>query len=112
MKILPRISFDILSLQQAHLSTLWRRKMIHFGYVLTIVALIRSQKNQYLLPLISGLLDQLGQAKVYTKIDFWKEYNLVWIKWGDEWKTAFQTRYGYFEYNVMFLSLTDAPTIF
>ncbi len=42
-------------------------------------------KNRYPLPLISGLLDQLGRAKVYTKIDLRGAYNLVRIKKGDEW---------------------------
>jgi hypothetical protein len=65
-------------------------------------------KNRYPMPLISGLLDQLGQAKVYTKIDL----NLVRIKGGNKWKTAFRTRYGYFEYNVMLFGLINAPVIF
>jgi hypothetical protein len=53
-------------------------------------------KNCYPLPLISGLFNQLGQAKIYTKIDLQGAYNLVCIKEGDEWKTTFRTRYGYF----------------
>lgn len=69
-------------------------------------------KNRYPLPLISGLLDQLGAAKIYTKIDLRGAYNLVRIKEGDEWKTAFRTRYGHFEYNVMPFGLTNAPAIF
>lgn len=69
-------------------------------------------KNRYPLPLISGLLDQLNQAKIYTKIDLRGAYNLVRIKEGDEWKTAFRTRYGHFEYNVMPFGLTNAPAAF
>lgn len=69
-------------------------------------------KNRYPLPLISGLLEQLGQAKIYTKVDLRGAYNLVRIKEGDEWKTAFRTRYGHFEYNVMPFGLTNAPGIF
>jgi len=65
-------------------------------------------KNRYPLPLISGLLDQFSQAKIHTKIDFRGAYNLVRIKEGDEWKTAFRTRYGHFEYNVMPFGLTNA----
>ena len=68
--------------------------------------------NQYPLLLILGLFDQLSQAKIYTKNDLQEAYNLVRIKVGDKWKTAFRTRYGYFEYNVMPFSLTNAPTIF
>ena len=69
-------------------------------------------KNRYPLPLISGLLNQLGQAKIYTKIDLRGAYNLVRVKEGDEWKTAFRTRYDHFEYLVMSFGLTNAPTIF
>jgi hypothetical protein len=69
-------------------------------------------KNRYPLPLISGLLSQLGETKVYTKIDFRGAYNLVRIKGGDEWKTVFQTRYGHFEYNVLRFSLINASIIF
>jgi hypothetical protein len=69
-------------------------------------------KNRYPLLLISGLFDQLGQAKIHTKIDLCGAYNLVRIKEGDEWKTAFRTRYGHFEYNVMPFGLTNAPAIF
>jgi hypothetical protein len=50
-------------------------------------------KNRYPLPLIFGLLDQLGEAKVYTKIDLLGAYNFFRVKRGDEWKTAFRTRY-------------------
>ena len=69
-------------------------------------------KNRYPLPLIAGLLDQLGEAKIYSKIDLRGAYNLVRIKEGDEWKTAFRTMYGHFEYNVMPFGLTNAPAIF
>jgi hypothetical protein len=41
-------------------------------------------KNRCLLPLIFGLLDQLGHAKIYSKIDLRGAYNLVCIKEGDE----------------------------
>ena len=41
-------------------------------------------KNQYPLSLISGLFNQLGQAKMYTKINLRGAYNLVRVKEGDE----------------------------
>jgi hypothetical protein len=69
-------------------------------------------KNRYPLPLIFGLFNQLGQAKIYTKINLQGAYNLVRIKESDEWKTAFRTRYEHFEYNVMPFGLTNAPAIF
>jgi hypothetical protein len=46
-------------------------------------------RNRYLLPLIPELLDQLRTRCVFSKIDLRGVYNLVRIKPGDEWKTAF-----------------------
>ncbi len=69
-------------------------------------------KNRYPLPLINSLLDRLTGSKYFTKIDLRGAYNLVRIKKGDEWKTAFRCRYGHFEYLVMPFGLTNAPAIF
>ncbi|EAL17174.1 hypothetical protein CNBN1990 [Cryptococcus deneoformans B-3501A] len=69
-------------------------------------------KNRYPLPLIAELLDRLKSAKVFTKIDLRGAYNLLRIKAGEEWKTAFRTRYGHFEYLVMPFGLTNAPASF
>ena len=69
-------------------------------------------KNRYPLPLIPELLDRLRKAKVFTKIDLRGAYNLLRIAEGDEWKTAFRTRYGLFEYKVMPFGLTNAPASF
>ncbi|EAL22396.1 hypothetical protein CNBB2750 [Cryptococcus deneoformans B-3501A] len=69
-------------------------------------------KNRYPLPLIAELLDRLKSAKVFTKIDLRGAYNLLRIKAGEEWKTAFRTCYGHFEYLVMPFGLTNAPASF
>lgn len=69
-------------------------------------------KNRYPLPLITELLDRLKSAKAFAKIDLWGAYNLLRIKAGEEWKTAFCTRYGHFEYLVMPFGLTNAPASF
>jgi hypothetical protein len=69
-------------------------------------------KNRYPIPLIGNILDRLRTAKVYSKIDLRAGYHNVRIKPGDEWKTAFRTRYGSFEYLVMPFSLTNAPATF
>lgn len=69
-------------------------------------------KNRYPLPLLQDLLDRLVHAKVFTKIDLRGAYNLVRMKPGDEWKTAFRSRYGHFEYLVMPFGLTNAPAVF
>ena len=64
------------------------------------------------MPLISDLLDSPKQAKLFTKIDLHHAYHLVRIAEGDEWKTAFHTCYGSFEWRVMPFGLTNAPTVF
>jgi len=43
-------------------------------------------KNNYPLPLITDLVDSIGNKRVFTKMDFWWGYNNVRIKEGDEWK--------------------------
>jgi hypothetical protein len=69
-------------------------------------------KNRYPLPLIQENLDRLQNAKYFTKIDLRGAYNLIRISAGEEWKTAFRTRYGLFEYLVMPFGLTNAPASF
>ncbi|KAA6407317.1 MAG: Concanavalin A-like lectin glucanase [Lasallia pustulata] len=69
-------------------------------------------KNRYPLPLISDMLDRLQGAKKFTKLDCKDAYNRVRIKGGDEWKTAFRTRFGLFEYLAMPFGLTNAPATF
>src|ERR1700741_1667881 len=50
-----------------------------------------TKKNRYPLPLINNMLDRLGKAKYFSKIDLRAGYNNIRIKKGDEWKTAFRT---------------------
>ena len=69
-------------------------------------------KNQYLLPLIGESLDRLGWAKKFTQLDPTSAYYQIRIKGGDEWKMAFQTRYGHFEYQVMPFALSNALASF
>lgn len=69
-------------------------------------------KDRYPIPLIGNLTDQLGKAKFFTKMDLRYGYHLVRIAEGDEWKTAFSTRHGQFEYLVMPLGLCNAPAVF
>ena len=69
-------------------------------------------KNRHPLPLISETLDRLGGAAIFTKLDLKDAYHRIRIKKGDEWKTAFRTRYGHFEYMVMPFGLSNAPATF
>ena len=69
-------------------------------------------KNCYPLLLINEALDRFVGVQAYTKLNIRSAYNLIWIKEGDEWKMAFQTRYGHFEYKVMPFGLANAPATF
>jgi hypothetical protein len=71
-----------------------------------------TKKDRYPLPLIPDLLDHLCSAHVFTKVDLRGMYNLVCIADGNKWKTAFQTRYGSYEFLIMHYSLTNTPTSF
>lgn len=71
-----------------------------------------TRKNRYPLPLINDLVDQLRSAKIFTKLDLRAGYNNIRIAEGQEWITAFRTRYGAFEYMVMPFGLANAPATF
>ncbi|KAK3511620.1 hypothetical protein QTP70_012971 [Hemibagrus guttatus] len=66
----------------------------------------------YPLPLVPTALEQLREARIFTKLDLRSAYNLIRIKKGDEWKTAFHTTRGHYEYRVMLYGLTNAPAVF
>jgi len=69
-------------------------------------------KNNYPLPLISDVLENIGAKKLFTKMDLRWGYNNVRIKKGDEWKAAFTMLEGLFEPTVMFFGLTNSPAMF
>jgi hypothetical protein len=69
-------------------------------------------RDRHPLPLITESLERLAKARFYTKLDIRDAYHRIRIKEGDEWKTAFKTRYGHFKYIVMPFGLTNAPTAF
>ena len=69
-------------------------------------------KNNYPLPLISDIVENIGTKKVFTKMDLRWGYNNVWIKEGDEWKAAFTTLERSFEPTVMFFRLTNSLATF
>jgi len=69
-------------------------------------------KNNYPLPLITDLINNMDNKKVFTKIDLRWGFNNVRIKEGDEWKGVFITHVGSFEPTVMFFGMTNLPATF
>jgi hypothetical protein len=71
-----------------------------------------TRKDRYPLPLIYETLRNIGRAKWYTKLDVIAAFHKIRIAEGDEWKTAFRTRYGLFEWLVTPFGLANAPSTF
>jgi hypothetical protein len=69
-------------------------------------------KNKYPLPQIEDLFDQMNGASVFLKIDWRSGYYQWKIRESDIPMTAFRTRYGLYEYNVMSFGLTNVPAYF
>ncbi|KAI7946600.1 hypothetical protein MJO29_011127 [Puccinia striiformis f. sp. tritici] len=69
-------------------------------------------RDSYPIPILGQLLNQLQGCKFFTKIDLKAAFNLLRVAEGDEWKTAFRTPWGLFEYLVMPFGLSNAPACF
>jgi len=68
--------------------------------------------NKYPIPLMTELRDQVRDAQSFTKLDLKEGFYLIRIRKVDEWKTAFRTRYGHYQYRVMPFGLVNGPATF
>jgi hypothetical protein len=69
-------------------------------------------KGKYHVPIIDELLDELAHASWFTCLDLRAGFHQIRLKPGEEFKTAFQTHCGQFEFRVMAFGLTGAPGTF
>ena len=68
--------------------------------------------NKDLIPMITELMDRDKDTQIFTKLELKLRFHLSRIQKGDEWKTAFRTRYGLYEYKGMPCGMVYASAIF
>ena len=71
-----------------------------------------TRRDSYSLSLIEELQDRLKTVQWFMSLDIEEAYYWVRMKEGEEWKTAFQTRYEHYKYTVMSFGLKNVPATF
>ena len=69
-------------------------------------------KSKFPVPVFDQLMDELGKASWFSNLDLRAGFHQILLKPGEEYKTAFQTHFGQYEFRVMAFGLTGAPGSF